>query len=77
VLNFYKWQKHGVQKNMSTPQNRYRLMWMDVKYEPGTWWFDDNGKAVAEQEVHTAGKPYQIVLDPDRKTIRANGDISL
>jgi hypothetical protein len=27
-------------KNMSTPQNRYRLMWMDVKYEPGTvkWW---------------------------------------
>jgi beta-galactosidase len=35
-LNFYKWQKHGVQKKNSTPQNRYRLMWMDVKYEPGT-----------------------------------------
>ncbi len=26
----------GVQKkNNETPQNRYRLMWMDVKYEPG------------------------------------------
>jgi beta-galactosidase len=64
-------------KNKSTPQNRYRLMWMDVKYEPGTVKvvaFDDNGKAVAEQEVHTAGKPYQIVLDADRKTITANGE---
>jgi beta-galactosidase len=37
VLNFYKWQKHGSsEKKKSTPQNRYRLMWMDVKYEPGT-----------------------------------------
>jgi beta-galactosidase len=37
--------------------------------------FDDNGKVtVAEQEVHTAGKPYQIVLDADRKTITANGE---
>jgi beta-galactosidase len=57
-------------------QNRqYRLMWMDVKYEPGTVKvvaFDDNGKAVAE--VRTAGKPYQIVLDADRKTITANGE---
>ncbi|MNX49177.1 hypothetical protein D3C86_797730 [compost metagenome] len=68
----------GVQKkNKNTPQNRYRLMWMDVKYEPGTVKvvaYDDNGKAVAEEEVHTAGKPYQIVLDADRKTITANGE---
>jgi beta-galactosidase len=36
VLNFYKWQKAWEfrKKNKSTPQNRYRLMWMDVKYEP-------------------------------------------
>jgi beta-galactosidase len=68
----------GVQKkNKNTPQNRYRLMWMDVKYEPGTVKIvalDDNGKAVAEEEVKTAGKPYQIVLDADRKTITANGE---
>ena len=52
-------------------------MWMDVKYEPGTVKvvaYDDNGKAVAKQEVKTAGKPYQIVLDADRKTITANGE---
>jgi beta-galactosidase len=52
-------------------------MWMDVKYEPGTVKvvaFDDNGKAVAEDEVRTAGKPYQIVLEADRKTITADGE---
>ena len=50
---------------------------MDVKFEPGTVKvvaFDDNDKAVAEEEVHTAGKPYQIVLDADRKTITTNGE---
>jgi beta-galactosidase len=67
----------GIQKkNNTTPQNRYRLMWMDVKYEPGTVKvvaFNKEGKAVAEQEIHTAGKGYKIVLDPDRKTIQADG----
>ena len=67
----------GVQKKHdATPQNRYRLMWMDVKYESGTLKvvaFDDNGKPVAEKEIQTAGKPYKIVLNPDRKTIQADG----
>jgi len=67
----------GIQKkNSTTPQNRYRLMWMDVKYEPGTLKvvaFDKDGKAVAEEEIHTAGKGYQIVLNADRKTIQADG----
>ncbi|MFV5686904.1 DUF4982 domain-containing protein [Flavobacterium sp. GB2R13] len=67
----------GIQKkNTATPQNRYRLMWMDVKYEPGTVKvvaFDKEGKAVAEEEIHTAGKAYQIVLNADRKTIQADG----
>ena len=71
----------GIQKkNNSTPQNRYRLMWMDVKYEPGTVKvvaFDKEGKVVAEQEIHTAGKAYKMTLDPDVKTIKADGkDIS-
>ncbi|MDQ0638634.1 beta-galactosidase [Pedobacter sp. W3I1] len=63
-------------KDKSTPQNRYRLMWMDVKYEPGTLKvvaFDSNGKPVAEEKVMTAGKPYKIVLTPDRKEIKADG----
>lgn len=71
----------GIQKkNNSTPQNRYRLMWMDVKYEPGTLKvvaFDKEGKAVSEKEVKTAGKPYKLVLRPDKKTLKADGkDIS-
>jgi len=63
-------------KDKSTPQNRYRLMWMDVKYEPGTLKviaFDSNGKPVAEEKIITAGKPHKIVLTPDRKEIAADG----
>jgi len=68
----------GVQKkNNDTPQNRYRLMWMNVQYEPGSVKvvaYDDNGNAAEEIEIHTAGQPYQIVLDADRKTISADGE---
>ncbi|MFM1754086.1 MAG: hypothetical protein RLZZ236_1025 [Bacteroidota bacterium] len=78
---FVNGKSFGVQKkNNDTPQNRYRLMWMNVKYEPGTVKvvaFDENGKAAEEKEIHTAGQPYQIVLDADRKKITADGqDIS-
>ena len=57
-------------------QKRYRLMWMDTKYEPGTVKvvaYDSEGKAVAEKEVHTAGKPYKIELTADRTTLDATG----
>lgn len=57
-------------------QSRYRLMWMDTKYEPGTLKvvaYDEQGKAVAEKEIHTAGEPYRIVLSADRDTITADG----
>jgi beta-galactosidase len=67
----------GVQKkNNATPQNRYRLMWMDVKYEPGTLKviaFDENGNPASEKELKTAEKPYKIVLNPDEKTLKADG----
>lgn len=45
--------------------NRYRLRWMNVKYEPGeikVVAYDKNGKAVAEEVVKTAGKPHHIEL---------------
>ena len=68
----------GIQKkNKGSKQSRYRLMWMDVSYEPGTLKvvaFDDNGNPVEEKEVQTAGKPYQLKFDPDVKTIKANGE---
>ncbi|WP_207425606.1 DUF4982 domain-containing protein [Pedobacter sp. SYSU D00535] len=71
----------GVQKkNDSSPQSRYRLMWMDVKYEPGTVKvvaFDKNGKPAAEKTIVTAEKPSRLVLEADRTTIDADGkDIS-
>ncbi len=59
-----------------TRQKRYRLMWMDTKYEPGTVKvvaYDENGKAVAEKEIHTAGEPYRIELSADRTNLDANG----
>ncbi|OMP31897.1 DUF4982 domain-containing protein [Mangrovimonas sp. DI 80] len=68
----------GIQKkDSSTHQNRYRLMWKDVKYQPGTLKvvaLDKHGNAAAEKEIKTAGKPYQLILEPDVKTIKANGE---
>jgi beta-galactosidase len=63
-------------KNDSTLQNRYRLMWMDITYEPGTLRvvaYDKEGRQAEEAEVVTAGKPYQIILEPDRTEITADG----
>ena len=59
-----------------TRQKRYRLMWPDVKYEPGTLKvvaYDAAGKAVAETEVHTAGKAYRLEAVADTLPLRAGG----
>lgn len=56
-------------------QARYRLMWMDTKYEPGTVKvvaYDKQGKAVCEKEMHTAGAPYKLVLEADRSKLHAD-----
>ena len=58
-------------------QQRYRLMWMDTKYEPGcikVVAYDKDGKAVAEKEMHTAGAPHHIELVADRTTLHADGE---
>ncbi|MGL5317576.1 MAG: beta-galactosidase GalB [Bacteroidales bacterium] len=58
-------------------QKRYRLMWMDTKYEPGevkVVAYDEKGNAVAEKVLKTAGKAYTLRLTPDRKTIKADGN---
>ena len=57
-------------------QKRYRLMWMDTKYEPGevkVVAYDKSGKAVAEQVVRTAGRPHHLDLIADRTSITADG----
>lgn len=57
-------------------QQRYRLMWMDTVYEPGTVKvvaYDAEGNPVAQKEMRTAGKPYRIELEADRTQIKADG----
>lgn len=68
----------GVQtKNRETPTERYRLMWNDVRYQPGTLRvvaFDSMGSIAAEREVRTAGEPASIILEPDRRILKADGE---
>lgn len=59
-------------------QKRYRLMWMDVKYEPGTVTavaYDESGAKRMETSVKTAGAPYAIELVPEEnRALRAGTD---
>ena len=64
-------------KNDSTKLDRYRLRWMDVKYEPGTVRvvaYDDRGNPAAEKEIKTAGAPHHIELSADRTILKADGE---
>lgn len=63
-------------KTKENYQTRYRLMWNDVLYEPGTIKvvaYDAAGKAVATKEVSTTGKAAKLELAADRSTIKADG----
>lgn len=63
-------------KNRQTVENRYRLMWHNVTYEPGevkVIAYDVDGKAVAEKNVYTAGKPHHIELQTDYTSLKADG----
>ncbi|MCA8830952.1 beta-galactosidase GalB [Hymenobacter pini] len=58
------------------PQTRYRLMWNEVRYQPGSIKvvaYDAAGKAVAEEEVRTAGQPHHVRLVADRTALTADG----
>ncbi|MDO4782741.1 MAG: DUF4982 domain-containing protein, partial [Capnocytophaga felis] len=57
-------------------QKRYRLMWLDTKYEKGevkVVAYNKDGKAVAEKVMKTAGKPHSLRLTADRNVIAADG----
>lgn len=63
-------------KNKSSLLDRYRLRWMDVRYEPGELKvvaYDANGDKAEEKTIRTAGKPYRIELTADRNVIDADG----
>lgn len=57
-----------------TFQSKYRLGW-NVPYEAGSIKVVGykGGKAILEEEINTAGKPYKINLSVDRSEIAANG----
>lgn len=56
---------------------RYRLMWPDVKYEPGELKvvaYDAQGKPAAETTVETAGKAKALKLVADRAVLNKGAD---
>ena len=64
-------------KNGSSTLERYRLMWNEVKYEPGevrVVAYDAEGKAAAEKCIKTAGKGYQLAVEADRVVLEKSGE---
>jgi len=65
------------EKNGSTLQTRYRLMWNDTRYEPGevkVVAYDSAGNKADEKVIRTTGKPHHLVLTANRQSLLANGD---
>ncbi|MGI4870339.1 MAG: beta-galactosidase GalB [Janthinobacterium lividum] len=75
---FVNGQSQGRQTKSTTGSNltRYRLMWPNVKYAPGTIKvvaYDASGQAVGTEEIHTAGPAHHLRLLPDHTTLTADG----
>lgn len=76
----HKWSAEEARANAATDSlatlRRYRLMWMDVKYEPGevkVVAYDSDGNVAEEKTVRTAGRPDHIQLSVDRDRLTADG----
>ena len=57
--------------------DRYRLRWNDVKYEPGeirVVVYDEQGNKIGEDVRKTAGKPVQLVAQPETSNYKADGE---
>ena len=62
--------------NSYETMKRYRLMWPDVIYQPGTLEvvaYDASGQERQREAVHTAGNPAAVELTADRTTLAADG----
>ena len=62
------------QKRIKSLTERYRLIWNNVRYEPGELKavaYDTDGNVAAESIVMTAGNAQKILLTPDREQITA------
>lgn len=58
-------------------EERYRLMWNDVKYEPGSIEvvaYDEHGCEAARKRVNTAGRPHHVrIVDTGSGPMKADG----
>ncbi len=64
-------------KNAESETERFRLIWNDVRYEPGTLKvvaYDGRGNAAETREVRTASLAWRIELKPDREEIAGDGE---
>lgn len=64
------------EKNDSSHMHRYRLMWNEVKYQPGELKvvaYDANGNEAQTATVKTAGKAHHLVATVDRAELSADG----
>ncbi|MDE6794589.1 MAG: DUF4982 domain-containing protein [Muribaculaceae bacterium] len=65
------------EKNDSTLQNRYRLMWNETVYEPGevkVVAYGNDGNPAEEKIIRTAGQPHHLVLSTNRDMLTSDGD---
>ncbi len=55
---------------------RYRLMWMNIKYESGELKAVayQSGEEIGNAVVRTSGEPYRLKLTPDRTVLNATGN---
>lgn len=66
-----------ISKNPAAKDDRYRLRWNNVKYQPGELRvvaYDAEGHEVDEQTIRTAGKAHHLEAGADRLTLRADGE---
>jgi len=64
-------------KALTSIWGAYRLVWDEVRYEPGVLKvvaFDEAGQPVEEKEVHTAGAPARLEAVVDHAAISADGE---
>lgn len=74
----HKWTSEQAQTSTDSLSllRRYRLMWMNVVYEPGELKavaYDIHGCKVSEETIYTAGKPHHLELISNRSNLQADG----
>ncbi|MBR6946328.1 MAG: DUF4982 domain-containing protein [Muribaculaceae bacterium] len=66
-----------ITKSDTARLDRFRLRWRNVVYQPGELKvvvYDAQDNKAGQQVIKTAGKPKRLLLEPERKTIKADGN---